>query len=108
MNDTMKALYETVLGRKKEKQEGSYTCYLFEKGLDKILKKCGEECSEVIIAAKNGDNRETVLEISDLLYHLTVLMVNEGITLEEINAELEKRSEKTGNLKTFHQVDKNS
>ena len=82
--------------------------YLFEKGLDKILKKCGEECSEVIIAAKNGDNRETVLEISDLLYHLTVLMVNEGITLEEINAELEKRSGKTGNLKTFHQVDKNS
>lgn len=108
MNDTMKALYETVLSRKSEKQEGSYTCYLFEKGLDKILKKCGEECSEVIIAAKNGDNRETVLEISDLLYHLTVLMVNEGITLEEINAELEKRSGKTGNLKTFHQVDKNS
>ena len=108
MNDIMKALYETVLSRKSEKQEGSYTCYLFEKGLDKILKKCGEECSEVIIAAKNGDNRETVLEISDLLYHLTVLMVNEGITLEEINAELEKRSGKTGNLKTFHQVDKNS
>ena len=54
MNDAMKNLYETVLSRKAEKQEGSYTCYLFEKGLDKILKKCGEECSEVIIAAKNG------------------------------------------------------
>ena len=73
-------LYQTVEQRKAEEQEGSYTCYLFEKGLDKILKKCGEECSEVIIAAKNGDNQETVLEISDLLYHLTVLMVNEGIS----------------------------
>ena len=108
MNDTMKELYDTVLSRKSTHTEGSYTCYLFEKGLDKILKKCGEECSEVIIAAKNGDNSETVLEISDLLYHLTVLMVNEGITLEEVKAELEKRSEKTGNLKNFHQVDKNS
>ena len=78
MNDAMKNLYETVLSRKAEKQEGSYTCYLFEKGLDKILKKCGEECSEVIIAAKNGDNKETVLEISDFLYHLMVLMVEEG------------------------------
>lgn len=108
MNNTLQALYETVVSRKEEKQEGSYTCYLFEKGLDKILKKCGEECSEVIIAAKNGDNNETVLEISDLLYHLMVLMVNEGITLEEVEAELGKRSNKTGNLKTFHQVDKNS
>lgn len=108
MNNALQALYETVVSRKEEKQEGSYTCYLFEKGLDKILKKCGEECSEVIIAAKNGDNNETVLEISDLLYHLMVLMVNEGITLEEVEAELGKRSNKTGNLKTFHQVDKNS
>lgn len=101
-------LYQTVEQRKTEKQEGSYTCYLFEKGLDKILKKCGEECSEVIIAAKNGDHTETVLEISDLLYHLTVLMVNEGISLTDVEAELEKRSQKTGNLKQFHQVDKNS
>ncbi len=108
MNDTLRELYDTVLSRKNTHTEGSYTCYLFEKGIDKILKKCGEECSEVIIAAKNGENSETVLEISDLLYHLTVLMVNEGITLEEVNAELAKRSEKTGNLKTFHQVDKNS
>ena len=99
-------LYQTVEQRKAEEQEGSYTCYLFEKGLDKILKKCGEECSEVIIAAKNGDNQETVLEISDLLYHLTVLMVNEGISLADVEAELEKRSKKTGNLKQFHQVDK--
>ncbi len=108
MNDALQQLYGTILQRRQQKQEGSYTCYLFEKGLDKILKKCGEECSEVIIAAKNGDNRETVLEISDLLYHLTVLMVNEGISLEEVEAELEKRSEKTGNLKQFHQVDKNT
>lgn len=67
MNETLQALYQTVVSRREEKKEGSYTCYLFEKGLDKILKKCGEECSEVIIAAKNGDNKETVLEISDLL-----------------------------------------
>lgn len=100
--------YQVILDRRADRQEGSYTCYLFEKGTDKILKKCGEECSEVIIAAKNGDNHETVLEISDLLYHLMVLMVNEGITLEEVEQELEKRSEKTGNLKQFHQVDKNT
>lgn len=104
----LKELYDTVKVRKNNKVEGSYTCYLFEQGIDKILKKCGEECSEVIIAAKNGDNAETVLEISDLLYHLTVLMVNEGISYEAIEAELEKRSEKQGNLKTFHEVDKNT
>lgn len=108
MNETLQALYQTAVSRREEKKEGSYTCYLFEKGLDKILKKCGEECSEVIIAAKNGDNKETVLEISDLLYHLMVLMVNENIALEDVEAELAKRSQKTGNLKTFHQVDKNS
>ena len=71
-NDTLKELYETILDRKSNKQEGSYTCYLFDKGLDKILKKVGEECSETIIAAKNGDNSETVLEISDLIYHLSL------------------------------------
>ncbi len=108
MNDTLKCLYDTVIQRKEHPEEGSYTCYLFEKGLDKILKKCGEECSEVIIAAKNKNNKETVLEIADLLYHMTVLMVNENITLDEVNAELERRSQKTGNLKKFHQVDKNS
>ena len=108
MNDTLKNLYDTVALRKENPEEGSYTCYLFEKGLDKILKKCGEECSEVIIAAKNKKNEETILEIADLLYHMTVLMVNENITLDEVNAELEKRSQKTGNLKQFHQVDKNS
>lgn len=101
-------LYATILSRKAEKQEGSYTCYLFEKGLDKILKKVGEECSETIIAAKNGDNSETVLEISDLIYHLFVMMAQQGITVDEVMAELSKRSQKTGNLKNFHQVDKNT
>ena len=108
MDETMNALYDTVQQRREEKQEGSYTCYLFEQGVDKILKKCGEECSEVIIAAKNGKNEDTVGEISDLLYHLTVLMVQQGISLEEVAACLQKRSLKTGNLKIFHQVDKNS
>ncbi len=106
--DVLQSLYQTVLSRKESKIEGSYTCYLFEQGLDKILKKCGEECAETIIAAKNGENRETVLEISDLLYHLTVLMVNQGIPFSDVEAELARRSEKQGNLKTFHQVDKNT
>lgn len=104
----LQELYHTIESRKTEKQEGSYTCYLFEKGLDKILKKCGEECSEVIIAAKNGDNSETVLELSDLLYHLTVLMVNESISWQDVENELSRRELKTGNLKQFHQVDKNT
>ena len=107
-NDVLEALYQTIVSRKETKPEGSYTSYLFEKGIDKILKKCGEECSEVIIAAKNNDNAETVLEISDLLYHIMVMMVNQGIPLEDVLTELDKRSEKSGNLKTFHVVDKNS
>ena len=107
-DEVLKSLYETVLDRKANNEEGSYTCYLFEKGLDKILKKVGEECSETIIAAKNGDNSETVLEISDLIYHLMVMMVQQGITLEEVMAELDKRRAKKGNLKKFHQVDKNT
>lgn len=108
MNDILNELYTTVLERKNACQKGSYTCYLFEQGLDKILKKCGEECSEVIIAAKNGKNEDTVMEISDLLYHLTVLMAEAGITPQEIQTELAKRSQKTNNLKTFHQTDKNT
>lgn len=108
MNDTLVNLYETILERKANNQDGSYTCYLFEKGLDKILKKVGEECSETIIAAKNGNKEETVGEISDLIFHLFVMMANEGIAVEDVMAELDKRSNKTGNLKTFHQVDKNT
>lgn len=108
MNDTLVNLYETILQRKENQQEGSYTCYLFEKGLDKILKKVGEECAETIIAAKNGNKEETVGEISDLIFHLFVMMANEGIEVYDVMAELDKRSNKTGNLKTFHQVDKNT
>ena len=106
--DILKELYQTVEERKVEKVEGSYTCYLFEKGLDKILKKCGEECSEVIIAAKNGVKEDTIGEISDLLYHLVVMMSNEGITPEEVEAELARRHQKQGNLKVFYTVDKNT
>ena len=105
---SLEGLMELLKGRKEEKKEGSYTTYLFEKGLDKILKKVGEECSETIIAAKNGNKEETVGEISDLIFHLFVMMANEGIAVEDVMAELDKRSAKTGNLKVFHQVDKNS
>jgi len=108
MQDVFLDLYATILERKEKPQEGSYTCYLFEKGLDKILKKCAEECGETIIAAKNGDNAETVLEISDLLFHLNVLMAQQGITPQDITAELEKRSQKTSNLKQMRETDKNS
>ncbi len=88
---SLAALYALLVGRKTEKKEGSYTTYLFEKGLDKILKKVGEECTEVIIGAKNQDRAETVYEIADLLYHVMVLMVEMGITNEEILEELASR-----------------
>ena len=107
-NEILTALYQTVVNRRDNPKEGSYTCYLLDKGIDKILKKVGEECSETIIAAKNGDNSETVYEIADLIYHLTVMMVQQNIPLEDVLAELDKRSEKTSNLKKFHTVDKNS
>ena len=106
--DAMERLYQVVLDRRDNAQEGSYTGYLFQQGLDKILKKGAEECGEVIIAAKNGKAGETVGEISDLLYHLTVLMVNEGIAWEQVEYELERRAQKQGNLKKFHQVDKDT
>ena len=100
--------YETILERKEAQLEGSYTCYLFEKGLDKILKKVGEESTEMVIAAKNGVKDETVGEICDLIYHTLVMMANEGITPDDVDEELRKRAEKAGNLKKFHVVDKNS
>lgn len=84
-------LYALLEGRNKERPEGSYTTYLFEKGLDKILKKVGEECTEVIIAGEKEDKAETVYEISDLAYHVLVLMVSAGITVEDVTRELEKR-----------------
>lgn len=108
MNDVLKGLYEVILSRRDVPQEGSYTCYLFEKGLDKILKKCGEECSEVIIAAKNGVNADTEEEICDLLYHLLVLMAQQDIHPERIEEILEARRQKIGNLKQFHQSDHNT
>lgn len=84
-------LYSLLEQRKKDQPEGSYTTYLFQKGLDKILKKIGEECTEVIIAAKAEDRAETIYEIADLAYHTMVLMVQQGITLEEIHKELASR-----------------
>ena len=80
-----------IEGRKIEKKEGSYTTYLFEKGLDKILKKVGEENTEVIIAAKGNDKKETIYEIADLTYHVMVLMIEMGISLEDIHNELASR-----------------
>ena len=88
---SLESLMKLIEGRKTEKKEGSYTTYLFEKGLDKILKKVGEESTEVIIAAKAEDKKETVYEISDLTYHLMVLMIEAGISLEDIHKELASR-----------------
>lgn len=105
---TLQGLYEVVQERKKNPQEGSYTCYLFEKGIDKILKKCAEECGEVIIAAKNGKNTETVEEICDLLYHLLVMMAEQNIPFDQVEAVLEQRRQKIGNLKQFHESDHNT
>ena len=85
------SLYEMLVGRKIEKKEGSYTTYLFEKGLDKILKKVGEECTEVIIAAKDDDKPETIYEVADLCYHVMVMMIQMGISLEDIHKELASR-----------------
>ena len=84
-------LIDLIKGRKIEKKEGSYTTYLFEKGLDKILKKVGEESTEVIVAAKNQDKKETIYEIADLAYHVMVLMIEMGISLEDIHRELASR-----------------
>lgn len=105
MQDVIRSLHEVICTRRAQPQEGSYTCYLFDKGLDKILKKCGEECSEVIIAAKNGDADELTNELCDLIYHLLVLTVQQDLPLEAIEAQLRERSRKIGNLKTFHQTD---
>jgi phosphoribosyl-ATP pyrophosphohydrolase len=99
MEDIIVELYKTIEGRKTSPLEGSYTNYLFEKGIDKILKKLGEECTETVIAAKNEDKEELTKEVSDLVYHLLVMLVNEGISLEDVKKELEKRHEKTGNKK---------
>ena len=88
---SLEGLVKLIEGRKRDKVEGSYTTYLFEKGLDKILKKVGEESTEVIIAAKADDKKETVYEIADLTYHLLVLMIEMGISLEDVHRELASR-----------------
>ncbi len=88
---SLEGLVKLIEGRKIEKTEGSYTTYLFEKGIDKILKKVGEECTEVIIAGKADDKKETIYEIADLCYHVLVLMIQMGISLEDIHSELKSR-----------------
>ena len=87
----LETLYKEALERKKNPKEGAYTNYLFDKGIDKILKKVGEECTEIVIAAKNPDKEEIKYEISDFLYHMMVLMVEKGVSWEEITKELVKR-----------------
>lgn len=98
----MYELYNVITDRKANPKEGSYTNYLLDKGIDKILKKVGEESSETIIAAKNNDKRETVYEVCDLLYHLSVLMADMGITWDDVLGELAVRELKEGNLKKFN------
>jgi len=88
---SLEQLMTLIEGRKTEKKEGSYTTYLFEKGIDKILKKVGEECTEVIIAGKANDKKETIYEIADLTYHVMVMMIEMGISLEDIHNELASR-----------------
>ncbi len=88
---SLEQLMAMLVGRKEEKKEGSYTTYLFEKGIDKILKKVGEESTEVIIAAKADDKKETVYEIADLAYHIMVMMIEMGISLEDVHKELASR-----------------
>ena len=103
-----KDMYDVIVDRRANPQEGSYTCYLFEKGLDKILKKCGEECTEMVIAAKNADKEELVNEINDLLYHMEVLMAQCGVTVEDVEKVMKERAAKIGNLKQFHVSDHNT
>ncbi len=108
MSNVFEELYQVVLNRKETFEEGSYTCYLFSKGEDKILKKCGEECSEMIIASKNNDNEELKNEISDLLYHIMVLCAEKKLPFSEVEKILEERKNKVGNLKVMRNTDKNT
>jgi phosphoribosyl-ATP pyrophosphohydrolase len=98
MNE-LESLYATALDRKANPEEGSYTTYLYNKGLEKILKKIGEESTEVVVASLSQSNEELIGEVNDLIYHLVVLMVEKGITLEDVEAEMIRRSEKQHNLK---------
>ncbi|AGX44093.1 phosphoribosyl-ATP diphosphatase [Clostridium saccharobutylicum] len=99
MEENLSALYDVILQRKNNGEEGSYTNYLFEKGLDKILKKVGEECTEVIISCKDDNKEDQINEICDLTYHLLVLMAEIGISTEDISKELGNRRAKINNFK---------
>lgn len=99
MKDELKQLYEIVSDRKTNAVEGSYTTYLYEKGIEKILKKVGEESSEVIIAGMKDNKEELINELGDLFYHLCVLMAEKDVSLDDVYQELNNRSKKTGNLK---------
>ncbi|MBP1533430.1 MAG: phosphoribosyl-ATP diphosphatase [Ruminococcus sp.] len=106
-------IFEVLKARKEQFDKGegpekSYTCYLYQQGVDKICKKVGEEAAETIIAAKNGDNDELKNEINDLLYHVMVLAVNQGLDWSDVEKVLDERNEKIGNLKQFKTVDKNT
>jgi len=106
MTNILPDLLSVIQSRRDNPQEGSYTCYLFDKGLDKILKKLGEECAETIVAAKNGDNAATVQEMCDLLYHLLVLMAAQDIEWPAVETELTVRQARIGNLKVIRETDR--
>lgn len=108
MINEIENLYNVILDRKQNKEQGSYTCYLFEQGLNKILKKIGEESAELIIAAKDGEKQRITEETCDLIYHILVLLAEREVPLENIKEELALRSNKIGNLKQFKSTDKNS
>lgn len=113
LQDTMQTLHDVIVQRKEQPQEGSYTCYLFEKGVDKILKKCGEECAEMIIAAKSLDGSQEKRddltgEVADLAYHVMVLLAALDVDPKEVADVLDARSAKIGNLKQFHVSDHNT
>ena len=99
MKENIQDLYDVILSRKENKQEGSYTTYLFEKGVDKILKKVGEECTEVVISCKEDNKTDQINEICDLTFHLLVLMAEKGITVDEVAEELGNRRKKINNFK---------
>ena len=99
-------LYDTIADKRDNPQEGSYTCYLFDQGLDHILKKLGEECAETIIACKNRNRREVIGELSDLAFHAAVLMAYLDILPGDIAAELARRAQRQGNLNPFKIVDR--
>ena len=106
--NSLEKLYSVILDRKENPQEGSYTCYLFDKGLDKILKKVGEESAETIIAAKNSDNELLCGEVCDLIYHLLIMCAEKELDVKDVLLELDERSKKIGNLKQMKTVDRNT